>query len=184
MEAGLNQENYFVVTGGPGSGKTSTIEALRKRGVCCVSESGRDIIREQISIGGSGLPWLDTGLFRELMLSSDLQNYQAYLDRAGAVVFDRGVVDVLGYSRLTGLAADQHVVSACVLYRYNRQVFIAPPWRSIYVTDGERKQTFQEAVSTYDAMLKAYQDSGYTLTELHCVSPMERADQIIEMLPS
>ena len=36
----------------------------------------------------------------------------------------------------------------------------------IYTTDAERKQTLDEAVETYQAMYRAYQDCGYEIVEL------------------
>ena len=38
---------------------------------------------------------------------------------------------------------------------------MAPPWRAIYVTDKERKQSFAEAIKTYDLMVRVYEELGY-----------------------
>jgi predicted ATPase len=38
-------------------------------------EAGRAIIQDQISIGGSALPWADQSDFAELMLSWELCSY-------------------------------------------------------------------------------------------------------------
>jgi predicted ATPase len=59
-------------------------------------------------------------------------------------------------------------------YRYNRRVFIAPPWTQIFAQDAERKQTFEEAESTHRAMIASYTDCGYELIELPRVSVAER----------
>ena len=73
------------------------------------------------------------------------------------VIFDRGVVDVLSYSRLSGLQDDPDIHKAVESYRYNRQVFVAPPWNDIYVNDSEREQTFEEALATYDMVVLTYE---------------------------
>lgn len=67
-------------------------------------------------------------------------------------------------------------------FRYNRTVFIAPPWREIYVQDAERKQSFDVAVSTYQAMMKAYREYDYQLIELPCVPVDERVDFILSVI--
>ena len=36
-----DKPNYFVITGGPGAGKTAIIESLRDRGYATVGEAGR-----------------------------------------------------------------------------------------------------------------------------------------------
>ena len=70
------RENFYIITGGPGSGKTSIIEALRKLGYHCVDEVGRKIIREQLLIGGDALHWGDRAKFLELMLSRSIGDYE------------------------------------------------------------------------------------------------------------
>ncbi|PJN94844.1 hypothetical protein CNY89_12060 [Amaricoccus sp. HAR-UPW-R2A-40] len=96
-------DHLHVVTGGPGSGKSSLIAALARRGIGVMPEAGRAIIRDQASIGGRALPWRDLALFAELMLAWELRSHgeAARLDRP--VAMDRGVPDVLGYLTLCGL---------------------------------------------------------------------------------
>ncbi|MDW7640613.1 AAA family ATPase, partial [Klebsiella pneumoniae] len=69
-----------------------------------------------------------------------------------------------------------HLKNAIAKFRYNRTVFIAPPWREIYVQDAERKQSYDVAVATYHAMVKTYRLYDYQLIELPCVSVEERVD--------
>jgi len=154
-------DRFFVLTGGPGSGKTTLIEALRAKGFATTAEAGRAIIRDQAAIGGPGLPWNDPALFAELMLAWELRSYRQAGEERGLVFFDRGVPDVLGYMKLTGLPAAAHVESASRRFRYNRKVFFLPPWPGIFRQDGERKQTFEEAERTYAAMIETYGGLGY-----------------------
>ena len=42
-------DHFFVVTGGPGAGKTSLITELARRGVHTIPESGRAVIREEMA---------------------------------------------------------------------------------------------------------------------------------------
>jgi predicted ATPase len=51
-------------------------------------------------------------------------------------------------------------------FRYHHRVFIAPPWREIFQQDRERKQDFDEAVRTYDALVATYTDLGYDLVKI------------------
>jgi predicted ATPase len=48
--------HFFVVTGGPGAGKTSLITELARRGFHTIPESGRAIIREELQSGGDAPP--------------------------------------------------------------------------------------------------------------------------------
>jgi predicted ATPase len=172
--------NFHIVTGGPGSGKTSLIEALRQRGYTCPPEAGRGIIQDQVRIEGNALPWKDQLLFAELMLSWDMRSYHAAEECAGSVFFDRGIPDVLGYLRLVGITAPQHVHNAAVAFRYNPKVFVTPPWPEIYCQDVERKQDIAEAVRTYEALVATYADLNYQLVEIPRCTVSERVSFVLE----
>jgi predicted ATPase len=71
---------------------------------------------------------------------------------------------------------------AAAAVRYNRQVFVAPPWPEIFEQDEERKQDFDEAVRTCEMMRTAYDAYGYLLTELPRASVEERLRFVIERI--
>ena len=53
----------YVITGAPGTGKTTIIEHLKKIGYSCKEEISRKIISEQIAKNGEALPWINLNLF-------------------------------------------------------------------------------------------------------------------------
>jgi predicted ATPase len=173
-------ERLFVLTGGPGSGKSTLIEALAKAGYARSVEAGRAIIQDQVAIDGPALPWRDARAFAELMLCWEMRSYHMAKDQAGLVFFDRGMPDVVGYLRLLRLPVPEHMHNADKIFRYNRRVFIAPPWPEIFRGDRERKQGFEEAVRTYEAMVTTYRDYGYALLELPRATIEERVRFMLE----
>jgi predicted ATPase len=173
-----HRSNLFIVTGGPGSGKTALVGALRDSGVAVAPEAGRAIIRAQRAIGGPARPDGDRMLFAELMLSWDMRSYEA-ADQAAPVFFDRGIPDTLGYLRLAGLAVPRHVVHAAQSFRYNETAFILPPWPEIYTDDAERKQTLDEAVRTFEALRSTYAGLGYRLIEVPRVAVEQRRSFVL-----
>lgn len=172
----------FVVTGGPGSGKSTLISELSRRGITTMPEAGRSIIRHQTSIGGNALPWADQNAYANLMVSWDLRSYHeaAYFTRT--VVFDRGLPDCIGYLKLIGQPVPAHFERAADRFRYNKHVFLAPFWEEIFTQDAERKQSPDEAKATSDVMMETYTAFGYQLIELPRVSPEERADFVLNYL--
>jgi predicted ATPase len=166
LAARVRAESLFVVTGGPGSGKTTLIDALAQAGYARSRESGRNIIQDQVTIGGRGLPWTDPPLFAELMLAREIETWRTLSLLPGPVFLDRGVPDVLGYLRVTNLPVPPHMERAAAEFRYNRRVFITPPWPEIYAADAERRQSLDEAQRTYEAMIATYTGCGYTLIEV------------------
>lgn len=175
---------FHIITGGPGSGKSSIIAGLRKRGFASVPEAGRAIIQDQVAIEGRALPWLDRTLFAELMLSWDIRSYHLAEELQSSVFFDRGIPDVLGYLRLSNIPVPDHMNKAAALFRYSRAVFIAPPWKGIFRQDEERKQDFDESVRTYEALASVYETLGYELVLVPQRSVDDRVEFILERLSS
>lgn len=59
---GSDQSRFTIITGGPGSGKSTLIEELRRRGFSATEEAGRAIIKDQVLIGGRALHTADQRL--------------------------------------------------------------------------------------------------------------------------
>ncbi|KVO13112.1 ATPase [Burkholderia ubonensis] len=173
---------FFVVTGGPGSGKSTLIDALERAGFARSQEAGRGVIQDQVAVDGPALPWRDRSAFAELMLGWEMRSHHLARQARGPVFFDRGVPDVIGYLRLSGLAVPAHADAAARRFRYHRRVFIAPPWPDIYTQDAERRQDFAEAVRTYDAMVECYASYGYRLIELPRASVKARVRFVLDAL--
>ena len=179
-----DHQRFIIVSGGPGSGKSTLIDALENEGFARTVEAGRAIIQDQIVIGGTALPWSDRALFAELMLSWEMRSHAMAELQHGTVFFDRGVPDVIGYLTLCDLPVPQHMEEAARQVRYNRTVFLAPPWAEIFAQDAERKQDFDEAVRTFEAMDKTYRRLGYEIALLPKSSVEERVRFIRKTLPS
>ena len=158
------------------------IDALAARGFARSLEAGRAIIQNQVAIGGSALPWSDPRAFAELMLCWEMRSYHEAGRRNGPTIFDRGVPDVIGYLRLMRLPVPVHMDNAANRFRYNRCVFIAPPWPAIFERDAERKQSFEEAEATYQSMVETYSDYGYELISLPFASVEDRAQFIVDRI--
>jgi predicted ATPase len=172
--------HLFIISGGPGSGKSTLIQALASRGFHCMPEAGRAIIQDQLAIGGSALPWANKTAFAELMLNWDLRSYREAQLLQGPVLFDRGIPDVMGYLLLCGLPVPPHIEKAAQTFRYNQRVFLAPHWPEIFTQDAERKQSEAEASATYHRMVDVYTRLGYHICQLPLTIVEERVQFVLE----
>lgn len=174
MENENAANRLFVVTGGPGAGKSTLLDALERAGYARSMEAGRGVIRDQVAISGRALPWSDPDLFAELMLCWEMRSYGLAAREPGPVFLDRGVPDVVGYLRLLGRPVPGHVMKAAETFRYDRRVFVAPPWPEIFEQDAERRQTPEEAERTCESMIATYRELGYETVILPRASVEER----------
>jgi predicted ATPase len=177
-----SNQNLYIVTGGPGSGKTTALVALEELGFSFVPEIARQIIQEQVRDHGDALPWANRERYTRLMLQRSIRSYRQHARIRRITFADRGIPDTLAYARLIQLADQRTIRDACDRFRYADCVFIAPPWQEIYAMDRERKQDFEEAQRTYTELLKTYKDCNYKLIDLPKVSPRERARFILEQM--
>lgn len=175
-------DNFFVLTGGPGAGKTRVIQALSSRGFAVMPEAGRGVIQHQLATGGNALPWADRARFAERMLAWDRRSHAEAAACAGAVFFDRGLPDIIGYLALCGLPVPADMRRAARGHRYASPVFAFPHWPEIYAPDAERRQHGDEAEATFHAVSRAYLDCGYQVITVPKLPVAQRADFILSRI--
>ena len=163
----------ILLTGAPGSGKSTTIHALIASNIHCMPEYAREIIAEQRSINGKGLYDQDKALFKELMLSRAIYQYQQATEMT---VYDRGIPDILAYSDCFALARGAEM-KAAQHFRYDK-VFFLPSWEAIYSNDNDRTISFSEAKVFGDNLKKIYQQLNYKLIEVPCSNVTDRVEFI------
>ena len=173
-----------VLTGCSGCGKSTLLGALAYRGYTVCSEAGRQIVREQMHLGGGALPWTDATQFVALAASRTMHLFNTTAPGERAIFFDRSLVDLTSFLEMKGLDVPAHLRRAVETYRYAPSVFVTPPWREIYVDEAERSKSFEDACREYDALVEGYVAAGYELVEVPKASVAERADFVIANLPA
>lgn len=178
----MENVNYYIFTGGPGSGKSTVLNILENMGYVTVREVARNIIQNQIRTNGDAVPWDNTIRYANLMLWHSIVDFEEFVHVDKPCFFDRGIIDTLGYAQLIDIPLTDEMIDAANKYRYNHKVFVFPFWKEIYVNDMERKQDLDEAERTFWALKKEYERFGYKTIAVPFLTPQKRAEWILEHL--
>ena len=175
----MNQK--YIITGAPGTGKTSIINALKKRGYSCVEENSREIIADQIINRGEILPWKNQIAFENLISRKRAKKYESII-KDEIYFFDRCTIDCIAYLKLNNLEPSKEILEAIKTCKFNSNVFYTPIWEEIYTTDSERKEDIITAKNIENVLLTTYQSFGYTLVEVPKLPVNERTAFILSRI--
>jgi predicted ATPase len=176
------RDQFILISGCSGSGKSSLLAELGRRGFNTFEEPGRQIVKEQLHVGGDALPWSSASKFIDLVISRAMHQMITAARGDGIAFFDRGIVDAVTALQRLNLAVPEHYLRALEKYRYHRKVFLSPPWPEIYRNDGERRHSFEDAKGEYEALEAAYALHGYEVVVLPKSDVHARADFVMTIV--
>jgi len=181
----MKRNRKVVISGGPGSGKTTLIALLQKKGYSIFEEYSRSIIREGFALGHANYFKADPEGFSNALFEGRKQQWErahilSYDTAKPFVFFDRGIPDTYAYLQADGInIAAWKKQAAPFTYDY---VFLLAPWREIYHTDKERMESFATAEKYYLHIKHAYEELQYPTHLVPKDTPNRRVDYILNQL--
>ena len=175
------EKQIYIITGGPGFGKTELIEELRKSGYLCSGEFARDLIEKQMEIGGEILPWRNSALFQQEILNKRIAFFDS-VPKQSFAFSDRGIPDQIAFARYKGFKTPEILIQSAVEHRYASQVFVTPPWPEIYINDHIRTETYQDAFRIHQEVIATYSGLDYQIIELPLFPVVERMAYLLRTL--
>ena len=155
-----------MITGGPGTGKSTIINELIKRGYTCLEEISRQVILDAKKNGIDQLFLTNPLLFSELLLKG---RYHQYLEskklKTDIVFFDRGIPDVLAYMDFIGDKYPESFIDTCKASIYD-----------------ERYEDFDQAVKIHKHLINTYQSYNYRLIDVPFDTVEKRTDFILNIV--
>jgi predicted ATPase len=172
----------FVITGGPGFGKTSLIDALGRVGFKVYKEAARTLIASGLEAPIRSED-ARNGQFFDRILNQRLSDYlECTPPNLG--FFDRGLPDSIAFTRFMGGRLRPSMLESITMHPYNPLVFITPAWPEIYTKDDVRTEDLETASKLHGFLLEVYGELGYSLVELPKTDIGERVDFILSSIDS
>ncbi|MGC5291014.1 AAA family ATPase [Micromonospora sp. DT231] len=163
----MPEPRRYVLTGAPGAGKTTMIQALHRRGHVTVREAATDLIAER-QAQGYAEPWHDSDFVDAVAV---LQHHrQVGADAPRPVQFyDRSPLCTLALarhlSRPVGPALTAEVDRITREHTYQRLVFLISPLGFIRRT-AARQISYADALTFARLHQEVYEEHGYHLVDV------------------
>ncbi|MGA9639126.1 AAA family ATPase [Flavobacterium sp.] len=176
------QKKIIIITGGPGTGKTTILNGLKTMGFCCYPEISRAITLEAQKEGIEQLFLQRPLLFSELLLKGRKEQFENALKEPTDLIFiDRGLPDITGYLDYIGTDYSDFFSKPCEENLYT-QVFSLPPWEEIYKSDEVRYENFEQASTVHQYIINSYKKFQYTPIEVPRDSVENRIQFILKSI--
>lgn len=166
----------IIISGPPGSGKSSIISKLSSLGYPVLPEAARIIIKQETEKPNStALPWIDNELFslkvQQLILSQNKPVKTCFSDRC--------LPDVIAYLKNSGTKHLQPYLDSLEALDLHPEVVFCPFWEEIYAVDSERKESAKEAQFIENLLRETYLELGFKLIALPKMDVNQRCEWIL-----
>jgi len=162
MESTLFQPKKYVLTGGPGDGKTTLIKTLKKMGYKTIPEAATCIIKSALN---KGLPNPTHGghvsEFQEAVAKKQWK-VESKIKTDEIIFLDRGIIDGLAYCEKHKVPTPPpSLIEKPRLVNYTK-VFVLDFIKEEYQKDSIRVENLKEAMIIHDLIVKHYTLLGYS----------------------
>lgn len=167
--------NKYILTGGPGSGKSSILLELELRGEYTIREAAEDVIRRS-QADGIEMPW-ERPDFQERILQLQIQREKAIPKGIERAFIDRGIPDGLAYAQ-DGTKTYWQIGAAIPIYD---GVFLIENLGQT-ATNKVRRENQEEALKLERKFGSIYEALGYKVQRIPAGSVKERAKAILTLI--
>ena len=172
----------YILTGTPGSGKTSLLHELKRQGYWVVEEAATDVIAREQGLGNSE-PWVQADFIDSIVRLQKQRQLEASTSPDDLHWYDRSPICTLALSRYLGYPASASLGEELERIEregiYQRRVFFIEHLGFCQPTEA-RKITFEESLVFEKIHAETYTSLGYDLLKIAPEALSERVHRIME----
>ena len=173
------QTNWYVITGGPGCGKTTMVNLLRERGYNTTIEHARHFLYTQRIKGRTVEEVRKNQLAFQLGVLNMQIEQEASLSPEQIVFLDRALPDSLAYYRYLNLEPDKRLLKA-LEKAYYKKIFILDLLP--LVNDYARRENEAAQKKIHELIAEVYTSLSFPIVNVPALPPEDRADFILNHL--
>ena len=175
----MQKNNWYVVTGGPSTGKSTLLEDLEKRGYKTIPEAARVFIDQEIAKGLTIQEIRsDEQSFQEKVLEMKMETEKG-LNLEETIFLDRGIPDSESYMLLHNFPIDENLKEA-IQNCFYKKVFLLDPLD--YEVDYARTETEDERKKLQKLLREAYEKLGFQVVVVPVMGREQRAEFVLNNL--
>ena len=179
MEKQNKTTNWFVITGGPSTGKTTVINLLTEKCYKTTIEHARHYI-DTMKEEGRTVEEIRANKRKFQLGVLDMQiEQEAELSPSETVFLDRAIPDAMAYYRFLKLEYDKILLDAMKEVAY-KKIFILD--RLPFVNDYARTEDEQAQKLIHQLIIEVYQSLEFPVVFVPVISPDERVEFILKNL--
>jgi predicted ATPase len=178
-DSSVKHTNWYVITGGPGSGKTTTVHLLRNRGYTTTIEHARHYIDTQ-KISEKSVEEIRKNQqeFQRGILDMQIEQ-EAWLSPGEIVFLDRALPDAQAYYRYLNLPVDEKLDNALKKASY-KKIFILDFLP--LVNDYARLEDAQAQKKIHSLITEVYETYPFPVIHVPVLPAEERVEFILKNL--
>lgn len=169
----------YVLTGGPGVGKTTLLNQLKQRGYYTVKEVSEGVIAEQQKKKGNLLPWIDVDRFEREVIKRQ-KRLEDKITGNTVAFLDRGLADCIAYYRFYNSKVPEIIKKYTQEAGYTK-ILILEPLRK-YKNTKIRTENEEESVRIHGLIEQAYKEAGYEIIKVPALPKKERVEWVRKTL--
>lgn len=174
----------FILTGTPGSGKTSLIRALEMQGHFVIEEAATDVIAHEQHMGNLE-PWMHPHFIDSIIALQSQRQIQTSCSETKLQFYDRSplctyaLAVYLNYEPSSNLKAELERIKRENIYE--KRVFFIDNLGFCTPTEA-RKITFEQSLVFEKIHLETYEKFGYECVKIPVVPLNERVEFLLSLL--